>query len=76
MIETAENVQTPKKPLDVRERIRLKRQEIEELKAAMEGKGTQEQREQLTALYTELAIMRTMAAGPQRPGVAAGVEYR
>lgn len=64
-------------PLDVRTRIRNKETEIKNLKAAMKDGGTHEQREQLAGLITDLAIMRTMLAGPSRPGYGAGgVEYR
>lgn len=64
-------------PLDVRTRIRNKENEIKALKAAMKDGGTKEQREQLVGLIADLAILRTMLAGPQRPRyVADGIEYR
>lgn len=63
--------------LDVRTRIRNKETEIKNLRAAMKDGGTNEQREQLAGLITDLAILRTMLAGPKRPrDVIDGIEYR
>ena len=64
-------------PKDIRTRIADKRAEIETLKAAIHGEPTQDQREQMAKLITELAIMRTMIPNNHRPsGSREGIEYR